>query len=205
MPRKLANLISIVFNPLLMPTLVFILVLKYSPIAIAFPIVRLQWYFIAIIFIFTFLIPLVSIFTLGIVSIQNYNFEDRQKRVVPFTFVSIFYLLITIFFFVKVDVESAVSIILGAITLSVILSTGITFFWKISMHSVGSCGVVGILLGLSYNFPEGNLLIPIILAIMCAGLVISARLRLNSHTPKETLGGGLVGFATCFLMVYFLL
>ena len=205
MPRKLANLISIVFNPLLMPTLVFILVLKYSPIAITFPIVRLQWYFIAIIFIFTFLIPLVSIFTLGIVSIQNYNFEDRQKRVVPFTFVSIFYLLITIFFFVKVDVESAVSIILGAITLSVILSTGITFFWKISMHSVGSCGVVGILLGLSYNFPEGNLLIPIILAIMCAGLVISARLRLNSHTPKETLGGGLLGFTTCFLSVYFLI
>ena len=205
MPRKLANFISIIFNPLLMPTLVFTIVLKFSPIALPFPVVRLEWYFITSVFIFTFLIPLISIFTLGIASIQNYNFEDRQKRIVPFTFVSIFYLLITIFFFVKVDVESSVSIIFGAITLSVLLSTGITFFWKISMHSVGSCGVVGILLGLSYNFPEGNLLIPIILAIMCAGLVISARLRLNSHTPKETLGGGLVGFATCFLMVYFLL
>lgn len=188
-----------------MPTLVFILVLKYSPIAIAFPIVRLQWYFIAIIFIFTFLIPLVSIFTLGIVSIQNYNFEDRQKRVVPFTFVSVFYLLITIFFLLKIDNQSAVSVILGAISLSVILSTGITFFWKISMHSVGSCGVVGILLGLTFNYPEGNLLFPLILTILCAGLVMSARLSLNSHTPKEILGGGIVGFTICFSAVYFLI
>lgn len=205
MPRKLANFVSIAFNPLLMPTLVFMVILKYAPISLPFPIVRLDWYFIASVFIFTFLIPLISIFTLGIVSIKNYNFEDRQKRVVPFTFVSIFYLLITIFFFVKIDIQSAVSVIFGAITLSVILSTGITFFWKISIHSVGSCGVVGILLGLAYNYPEGNLLFPLILAILCTGLVISARLSLNSHTLKETLGGGVVGFTICFLAVYFLI
>jgi len=73
------------------------------------------------------------------------------------------------------------------------IATVITFFYKISIHSLAWGGVVGILLSMN-RMVEGTLLIPTIVAIVLAGLVMSARLFLNAHTLREVLSGALTGF-----------
>jgi hypothetical protein len=203
MPRKLANFVSVIFNPLLMPTIIFVVILNYTPLSLVFPVFKQKAYFLLSIFVFTFVIPLASVVTLGFASLSNYNFEERKKRVVPFTFVSIFYVIVTYFFILRLDFENAFSVIFAAITLAIVLSTLITWFWKISIHSVGSCGAVGFILAFSYKYPTGELLFPLIISILVTGLVISARLSLNAHKPEETFGGSLLGFLVCYFAVHF--
>jgi hypothetical protein len=202
MPRSLANFISIIFNPLLMPTIIFLVILSFTPLSLVFPVFKQKAFFMLSIFVFTFIIPMASVITLGFASFNDYNFEERKKRIVPFSFVSVFYLIVTYFFILRLDFDNAFSVIFAAITISIVLSTFITYFWKISFHSVGSCGVVGFILAFSYKFPSGELLYPLIISIVCTGLVISARLSLNSHRPEETLGGSLLGFLVCFFAVH---
>lgn len=46
---------------------------------------------------------------------------------------------------------------------------------------------------------EGTLLIPTAVVIIVAGLVMSSRLALNAHTPRELLVGSVTGFAIGFM------
>ena len=79
----------------------------------------------------------------------------------------------------------------------VILSAVITIFYKISIHSAASWGIIGILLPLN-KISNGILLVPTVSLIVIAGLVMSSRLMLNAHTPREVLAGCLLGFGVGF-------
>ncbi len=83
------------------------------------------------------------------------------------------------------------------VTLLVAISTLITFFYKISIHSLSMWGAVGIVLPLN-KIVEGSLLWPTAAIIAIAGLVMSSRLFLNAHTPREILLGAVVGFSIGF-------
>jgi len=80
----------------------------------------------------------------------------------------------------------------------VILGTMITFFYKLSIHSLAIWGAVGILLPMNKISEVNGLLVPTAFVIVIAGLVMSARLALNSHTPREVLVGSVSGFAIGF-------
>jgi hypothetical protein len=86
----------------------------------------------------------------------------------------------------------------------VLVGTLVTFFYKISVHSVGICGLIGILLPLNKISEDGALFYPTIITIVIAGVIMSARLKLNAHTPREVMVGGLLGFATSFVLMFFL-
>lgn len=80
----------------------------------------------------------------------------------------------------------------------VVVSLIITFFFKISIHSLSVSGAIGILLPLNKVTEEATLLLPTAFIILAAGLVMSARLLLDAHTPREVLYGGIVGFLVGF-------
>ncbi len=74
----------------------------------------------------------------------------------------------------------------------VIVATGITLFYKVSVHSLALGGLIGILLPL-IKFSSA-LLWPTASVITISGLVISSRLFLGAHTPRETFVGSMAGF-----------
>lgn len=201
MPLKLARIISFILNPLLMPTAVFAVLFAFSPAAVSLPGFKLKMIFLISIFAFTFLVPLVSVFTFGLASTKGYQMQERRDRVVPFVFVSLFYIIVSYFFIHKLDLSPTLSVVFIAITLSIIITTVVTLFWKISVHSVGVSGAVGLILAFAYKFPESNLLIPLVIAIICCGLAMSARLSLNCHSRSQVYAGCAVGFGVCFLSV----
>ncbi len=84
------------------------------------------------------------------------------------------------------------------ITCMVVISLVITFFYKISIHSLAACGGIGILLPLNKVTEEATLLWPTAFVILAAGLVMSSRLLLDAHTPREVLYGSMVGFLVGF-------
>ncbi len=89
------------------------------------------------------------------------------------------------------------------ISAMVVSSACITLFYKVSIHSAAIWGIVGILLPLN-KISNGVLLIPTVIIIVFAGLVMSSRLMLNAHTPREVLSGSLLGFGLGFVGVVML-
>jgi membrane-associated phospholipid phosphatase len=131
--------------------------------------------------------------------------QDKKDRFVPFLSTTVFYTVITYMFFKQLHASYAMVVVLGAITFSIALVTLITYFWKISAHSVGISGVVGFLFAFYYKFAEQPLFYPILVVILMAGLLMSARLALNTHNPAQVLMGALLGFCVSFGAIYFLL
>lgn len=84
------------------------------------------------------------------------------------------------------------------ITSLVIVSAVVTVFYKVSIHSLALWGGVGILFPLNKAIDSSELLWPTVGVVICAGLVMSSRLQLNAHVPREILIGSLLGFALGF-------
>ena len=205
MVRNLALLLSVVFQPLLMPSLVFGVLFFGIPQASSIPEsfkVRL-FYLIAT---STLLIPMVLMLGLrwsGMV--KSLHFEEKNERRTPFILVTLFYLLTTYFLKEKTELDPILWQGMGVMTLSVILLTGITFFWKMSAHMTGVGGLLAVLGVLGIYFPSMDLAYLLVATLLLGGLVASARLYLDAHRPAEVYVGLLVGFVTCwmgFLWIY---
>ena len=203
----LARIISIVFHPLLLATYLFGLLAFVLPIALD-PLKEEGYLnFIFLIFCVTFLFPAlnVGIFkTFG--SIKTLAMKDRQERILPFAFIAILYIVVTYLFYTRtrIDINDNLLKFLVVIDALVLVAAVVTFFYKVSVHSMGMCGMIGILLPLNKISEDGALFYPTIAVIVLAGLVMSARLQLNSHTPREVMLGGVLGFSTSFVMMLIL-
>ena len=199
MIRKLALLLSVVFQPLLMPSLVFGLLFFAVPQASSIPDsfkVRLFYLIVAS----TLLIPMVLMLGLrwsGMV--KSLHFEEKSDRRTPFILVTLFYLLTTYFLKEKTELDPILWQGMGIIAFAVALLTGITFFWKMSAHMTGIGGVLGVLAVLAIYFPSLNLAYLLVATLLLGGLVASARLYLDAHSPAEVYVGLLVGFVICWM------
>ncbi len=80
----------------------------------------------------------------------------------------------------------------------VVFATVVTFFYKLSVHSLAICGIVGMMLPMNKVSDMNSLLIPTTIVIVIAGIVMSSRLALNAHTPREILIGSVSGFTIGF-------
>jgi len=189
------QIISYLFHPLLMPTFSFILLFTFLPQVIN----PLGWITLPFLFVTTCVIPVISISMLKYFgSIANFRLERREERIVPFSFVTIFYGITTYMFVFQVKVNQAVALMLISTTLLVLILAIITLWFKISIHTAGVSGVVGILIAFGLKYPGTSVLYPLIGMILVAGLTMSARLHLNAHTPKEIFAGLAAGLSICF-------
>ena len=70
--------------------------------------------------------------------------------------------------------------------------------FKISAHSAGAWGVVGFITAINFKYPDSQLFFPIIMSIVLAGAINSARLYLNEHDLNEVGWGSVLGFVISF-------
>lgn len=86
----------------------------------------------------------------------------------------------------------------------VIVATIVTFFYKISVHSMAIWCVLGILIPMNHDAADGILFYPILGVILLAGIVMWSRLYLQVHSFTEVMTGSVLGFLISFgLMVAF--
>ena len=191
---RAAQIVSIVFHPLLLTTYLVLLLGWQMP---AMLLVRQEHIltFAAFIFGITFVLPALNVLVFrqfGIIA--SWKMRSRQERILPFFFNSVLYLLIAVLFIYKVHLSTNFTKLMLIIALLAVTGTIFTLFFKVSIHSLGWAGLVGIVLPLN-NATNGTLLLPTAVLILIAGVVMSARLKLNIHTPQEVMVGGLAGFA----------
>jgi len=189
-----ARFLSVAFHPLVMPCLGLLLLFQmdtYISHAIPGPAKR---FLLAVVFINTALAPALAIALLqrtGIIS--NVLLSERSERMFPLLMASLFYVL-TYYLLRQVTLPPIIYYYIMGATLMVLLCLVITFRWKISIHMTSMGGFSGFLIATSL-FLRTDISGLIILGFILAGLVGSARLRLNAHTPAQVYAGYLLGLA----------
>lgn len=196
--RSVATVISYVFHPLLFATyLVFLLGWFMPRFLLISPAALLT--FAALIFTMTFIFPISQLYMLkAFGSLPSIHMKTRQERVLPFTLISIIYSVVAILFFVKFKYTVNFNKVMFLVAALVIAATAVTFFYKISIHSLAVCGAVGIIIPLNKAMGGSDLLLPTVAILVIAGAVMSARLYLNAHTPREVMYGAVLGFSIGF-------
>lgn len=202
MYRKLALALTVTFQPLIVPSAVVALLFYVIPESTSVP-RQAKWSLLLLIVVTTFLIPMLSIIGMRMTSlIPSIYMVTKKERVLPFFMVTLFYIITSVFFYVKLYVDPLVVFSLIVISSCVLILTIITCFWRISAHITGLAGLLAIIIVLAMKFPSHSLTYPLIAATMVCGAVGSARLYLEAHTPSEVLGGFVLGFFLCFAAFY---
>jgi hypothetical protein len=195
----LANTISVVFHPLMM-TVYGILIIFSAPTLFGFIPFQIKKLLFLIVFIDNLCLPVSLMAYLHYRKlIKSFVIDNRGERVLPLVMTTFFY-YITVYIFIRYRIPVFIKTFMLA---AAIISTAvmiINFWFMISIHAAGAGALLAMVLLLSFKMqtPLIWFLIPVILI---AGAVISSRLFLNSHTPREAWSGFLLGFGVTALLL----
>ncbi|MBM3404884.1 MAG: hypothetical protein FJY10_08340 [Bacteroidetes bacterium] len=203
MEKKIAQGISFLFHPLIIPTYMLILLLQVDDFLIYLIPLNGKVILAALIFILTFLIPLFLTFIMKWLRIiQSYYMVSREERIFPYIATAIFYFMA--FFLVRrLEISETLNIYLLGATLIVLAGLFLNFVQKVSMHMMALGGMTGwlmsliVILGVDVNEF-------LFLVILITGITGTARMILDAHKPVEIYTGLLTGFGIMFLLFFFL-
>lgn len=197
----MAKVVSVLLHPLLMPTYLFALLAFLFPASL-YPITPgSRNAFLVLLFLMTFLLPAVNIGLFKLLGVvKSISMQEREDRIKPFLLITLLYVVFTGMLHMKSGLSIGDNLfnLLLIIDVLVVFSLLITFFYKASIHSVGIWGVIGILLPLNKVIDDSAIFVVTLVALVLAGLVMSARLQMNAHTPREVLVGAVAGFSIGF-------
>lgn len=208
---RIATFLSVVFHPLIITTYLFGILFLITPELAGVSALELPGLgsLLLLIFLNTFVAPTVIIYyfyRLGIIS--TLHVDSLAERRLPYLASIIVYAIATYLFGWKLqpiaELAPQIAILLGSVTVSLIIVALISLFWKISAHATGMGGAIGILTCLIIRFEEQLLLTPLLIVILISGILLSARLYLNAHTPAQILAGLGCGLLVSSAAVYFL-
>ena len=199
--KTLYKVITIIFQPLLVPTYGMILLMTmdvFSPLPFF-------WRLVAVVgtFVFTGLLPALPVLLLmrrG--DVHDVFISKREERTMPYLFSFMAYVFWALFmwrtmqfplFIVAMGIGSAISIFIIIF---------INFKWKISAHVAGMGGLSGAVFGVCYRLAINPVWLFIIVLTVSA-IVALSRIELKAHTPAQTLAGFSIGFVAVFIPCFF--
>jgi len=154
---------------------------------------KIKLFLLLFVFSFTFLFPLINVLLLlRFKVISSLHMPTKEERRIPLLVTSCFY--VTAYYLLRYSgISETLKILMLGASLSVILSTIINFFWKISLHLMAFGSLVGIIYTISYNlFISAHYLMTFF--VLLSALVAYSRLQLSAHNPRQVYGGFLIGF-----------
>lgn len=187
-----AKTLSILFHPLLMPTL-GVMIIFYSGSYVSFLPDDVKKIILLVIGANTLGLPLMMMpLFIQFKVINTFAMETNRERILPLTFTLIPYVL-SVYFLFKLPIPFIItSFMLGA-SIAVALCLIISYWWKVSIHLVGIGGIIGFLIAFSIRL-YSNVLPLLIIFVIAAGFLASARLSLKAHKPSQVFLGFLLGF-----------
>jgi membrane-associated phospholipid phosphatase len=212
--EKFANFISIIFHPLLIPTYIFGVIFYLAPEVIS----NLQSFqsannqaiiqigfkenLLFLLFLCTFLMPAsVMYYLYKIKIVPSLKMEELSTRRIPYFFTFLFYLIFGFFIKYKLELLSEISLAIFSISICLFIIFLISLFWKISAHLTGIGGAVGLFIAIYLKKGADSLFFPIIISIILAGIIASARLKLNAHNNAQIVAGFTLGFVISVISI----
>lgn len=200
METKIAKIISVLFQPLLIPTYTLLILFNLNNYLSLLVPAQAKQILMWMVFLSTFVFPILFILILykrGM--IKTLNMGEKEERIFPLIITGVFYFLAYyIVYQTRLDIIYQ-RIFLGS-ALLIIIALVVSFYWKISMHMIGVGGMMGGLIGINLVAYVDLTLFIMLSALLC-GLVGFARLKLKAHTPAQVYAGFGAGFLLMFLIV----
>ena len=201
MNRLAAKIISIALHPIAMPSFLMLALFNSGTLVSFYPAsVKLRIFLL--IFVYTFALPLLMLpIFLRQRLVKTIHMFNHTERIIPFLFAFLFYAF-SVYTLMGIQGLWVVKMFMLASSIAVFITLAVSFFWKISAHMVGMGGATGFLLVLNLRL-GADILEFMILALLLSGVVGTARLSLDEHSPSQIYTGYFVGLAsmvTIFLL-----
>lgn len=195
MTKKIFKSLSYILHPVFMPLLGILLIFSMSHLALLpMEAKKAIVYLVAIVTVF---------FPLAIIPVLYYQktltgveMTTRKERLIPLFLTTIFY-----YFGYYILNRYAAPLIIQhymlAVFISVLFASLVNIGWKISLHMIGVGGLIGLLSALAnlYGLHVNWILM---VCILLAGIIGTARLYLNEHNAIQIYGGFIAGYVLNF-------
>jgi hypothetical protein len=198
--KTLSKIISIIFHPMLMPTLGVFLIFQAGTHLSLLPFEAKRIIYLTV-FISTFIMPvsLLPLF-LQLKVISSIQMETARERIIPVFVTGIFYFL-GYLLLKRMGVLSVLGSFILASLMAVFIAVAITFFWKISMHMIAIGGLTGVMLAMAMRF-NLDLTFLLSLLILASGIIASARLYVGAHNQAQIYAGFILGLVIVFSSIW---
>lgn len=220
MTKVAAYFISVLFHPLFVPTYMLVLLLLINPYNFGVSHISDGRFLLAQVILTTVMFPLFSMFMLRQLDfISSIQLKKREERIAPFMIIGMFYIGLVVFFIkTPAQIPLVLSVTFLGATIALWLAFLINLFTKVSVHTVGVGGLLGMLvIGMYYfeytefylnlgslGYFNIEMKILLMVGILVAGLVGTARLILKAHTTEQVYLGYFIGFICQFIALNFL-
>jgi hypothetical protein len=196
-----ARLASMIFHPMIIPTLAVIILFSIpSYITFSTPL-QVRRIIIGLVFVNTCIAPFLIIFLMKKAKIvSDLMLTERLERIYP-TVVSAFFYLFTYYLIKQANLTFMLSYFIMGATILVLIGFLVSYIWKISFHMLSIGGFTGFLISISIVLGH-EMHLMIITVILISGMLGSARITLNAHTPSQVYVGYLMGIGV-MIMLYF--
>lgn len=188
-----AQLISWIFHPLFIPVYVTAFLAFIHPSCYSgYNLQEKRWIILRIAYTMVFL-PLVTVLLLkGLKFIQSFYLKTQKDRIIPYIACGIYFFWVYLVFRNQPEIPVLQTSFTFGVFLAVSAALIANIYFKISMHTIGMGGVVGLFL-LIVQTNSMLMTVPLAIALMLSGLVASSRLLVSDHSSKEIFAGFFLG------------
>lgn len=198
---RLAQLVSVLFHPLLMPVY-GLLIIFTCPALYGYLPFQVKKIILFIVIINNVLIPLMMITYFRFRNlISTWTIGNRKERILPLVTTTMFYAF-TVYLIYRFHIPLFIKSFIICSAALVLAVTIITFWFRISLHATACGAITALVMILSFRM-QISLTWMLIVVILVSGLVMSSRLWLKAHTPSEIWAGFLLGSAGSLLYLGF--
>ena len=197
---KLAQFLSIVLHPVLMPTYALILIFRQSTYFSYSVSPEAKLALFSIIILNTLLLPVIISYILVKKKwIKSLEMQKREERLMPYI-TNLVLILLSSYMIFKLKLPRVFFLLTLGAAAAVAVAIIINIKWKISIHMIGIGGLVGTFFGMS-AFLLVDLRMMIIACLLIAGLLGVARITLGAHRPSQIYAGFVAGFICEYLFL----
>lgn len=201
MPEKIAKIISVVFHPVILPFLGFLLLLG-SGLYSAMLTSDARNYILLVVFFSTATLPMLSIAMLALNPRFDVLMPNSRDRIIPLLFSSVFY-YIGYILLSRIHFLPVFKLFMIASVLVIVLLLLISFKWNISIHMAAVGSLTATFFALSFRAGV-NPVVAIITIVLLSGLIGTARLIMNKNSLPQIAAGYILGFIILYPVIYFL-
>lgn len=200
--KRIAQIISFIFSPLIVPTYGVAMALWLSSLSLL-P-AGVLWRTVGYTAAMTCLFPALIIFLmwkLGYLTDPGLN--KRTERTLPYIVVLFGYVGCAIIYS-RMHAPGWLTGFMAGGAVAVVVSIVVNRWWKISAHMTAMGGLIALPIRLLVSdLAYVDVLWPLMIAVVCAGLVGTARVGLRRHTLGQVVAGAVNGFLWTYLLSSF--
>lgn len=196
--------VSVVLHPLLMPTLLFATLLFFAP-EVAAPLPpEAHNSMLLLVFLGTTLLPLLCLLSSMLLAGRTATLQpndaggwtfSRSERLFSIMITALVYTGVTYVFYRLVKLNDVLVLAAASGAVATTLAGLLTYLRSVSLHMVGVGGALGFVAGVTARLPQAELLWPLAGLVLLSGLLGTARLARNAHSPAGVFLGWLLGLA----------